>query len=81
MLEQNLLKQITKIKILKEERKVKKKDNKVTMKNNNNKKKLKLFHFDNLAFTMTILPRKFVHQIFWFPKHTLYFHRELICYH
>ena len=40
MLEQNLLKQITKIKILKEERKVKKKDSKVTMKNNNNKKNL-----------------------------------------
>ena len=40
MLEQKLLKQITKIKILKEERKVKKKDNKVIMKNNNNKKNL-----------------------------------------
>ena len=37
MLEQNLLKQITKIKILKEEKKVKIKDNKVIMKNNNKK--------------------------------------------
>ena len=40
MLEQNLLKQITKIKILKEERKVKKEDNKVIMENNNIKKNL-----------------------------------------
>ena len=36
MLEQKLLKQITKIKILKEKRKVKKNYNKVIMKNNNN---------------------------------------------
>ena len=36
MLEQKLLKQITKIKILKEKRKIKKDDNKVIMKSNNN---------------------------------------------
>ena len=70
MLEQKLLKQITKIKILKEKRKVKK-DNKVIMKNDNNHKKNKLFHFDNIALTMTILPRKLVPQIFRFPKYTL----------
>ena len=41
MLEENLLKKITKIKILKEEREVKKKeDNKVIMRNNNNNKNL-----------------------------------------
>ena len=49
--------------------------------NNNNNKKLKLFHFDNFALTMTILPRKLAPQIFWFPKYTFYLHRELICYH
>ena len=48
--------------------------------NNNNNNKLKLFHFDNFALTMIILPRKLVPQIFWFPKYTLYLHRELICY-
>ena len=67
MLEQNLLKQITKIKILKEERKIKK-DNKVIIKNNNNKKNLKLFHFDNFALIMTILPRKLVPQSFGFQN-------------
>ena len=36
MLKQKLLKQITKIKILKEKRKIKKDDNKVVMKSNNN---------------------------------------------
>ena len=41
------------------------------------KEKLKLFHF---ALTMTLLPRKLVRQIFWFPKYTLYLHQELICY-
>ena len=53
------------------------------MKNNNNNKKknLKLFHFDNFALTMTILPRKLVPQTFWFPKCTLYLHQELICYY
>ena len=35
----------------------------------------------NYALTMTLLPRKLVRQIFWFPKYTLYLHRELICYH
>ena len=30
---------------------------------------------------MTLLPRKLIHQIFRFPKYTLYLHRELICYH
>ena len=41
MLEENLLKKVTKIKILKEEREVKKKeDNKVIMRNNNNNKNL-----------------------------------------
>ena len=52
-------------------------------KNNNNKEnRLKLFHFDNFALNMTILPRKLVRQIFWFPKHTgQNIHRELICYH
>ena len=41
MLEENLLKKITKIKILKEEREVRKKeDNKVIMRNNNNNKNL-----------------------------------------
>ena len=49
--------------------------------NNNNKKKLMLFLLDNFALAMTILPRKLVPQIFWFPKYTLYLHRELICYH
>ena len=48
---------------------------------NDNNKKLKLFHFDNFPLTMTNLPRKLVPQIFWFPKYTLYLHRELICYH
>ena len=67
MLEQKLLKQITKIKILQEEGK--------------KKKKLKLFHFDNFSLTMTILPTKFVPKIFWFRKYTLYLHRELVCYH
>ena len=44
--------------------------------------KLKLFHFDNFALNLTILPRKLVRQIFWFPKHTgQNKHRELICYH
>ena len=87
MLEQNQLKQITKIKILKEERKVNNNNNnnnnnnKAIMKNNN-KKTLKLFHFDNnFALTMAILPRKLVPQIFCFRKYTLYLHRELICYH
>ena len=70
MFEKKLPKQIIKIKILKEEMKVKKKDNKVIMKNNNNK--------NFFALTMTILPRKLVPQIFWFPKYTLYLHRELI---
>ena len=42
------------------------------------KRQLKLFHFDNFALTMTVLPRKLVPQIFWFPKYTLYLHRELI---
>ena len=51
-------------------------------KNKNKKKKtLNLFHFDNYALTTTLLPRKLVHQIFWFSKYTLYLHRELICYH
>ena len=45
------------------------------------KKKLKLFHFDSYALTMTLFPRKLVRQIFWFPKYTLYLHRELVCYH
>ena len=49
--------------------------------NNNNKKKLKLFHFDKFALTMTVLPRKLVPQIFCFLKYTLYLHQELICYH
>ena len=49
--------------------------------NNNNNKKCKLFLFGNFALTMTNLPRKLVPQIFWFPKYTLYLHRELICYH
>ena len=42
MLEENLLKKITKIKILKEEREVRKnkEDNKVIMRNNNNNKNL-----------------------------------------
>ena len=39
------------------------------------KEKLKLFHF---ALTMTLLPRKLVRQIFWFPKYTLYLHQELL---
>ena len=56
MLEQNQLKQITKIKILKEERKVKKKNNNKAIMKNNNKKTLKLFHFDNnFALTMTMV--------------------------
>ena len=33
---------------------------------NNKNKKLKLFHFDNFALTMTILPRKLVPQIVYF---------------
>ena len=41
---------------------------------NNNNKKRKLFHFDNFALTMAILPRKLVPQIFWFPEYTLYLH-------
>ena len=81
MLEQKLLGQITKIKIIKEKRKVNRYyNNKVIMKKRK-KKKLKLFHFDNFALTMTILPRKLVRQIFWFPKYTLCLHRELIYYH
>ena len=44
------------------------------------KKKLKLFYFGNYALTMTLLPRKLIGQIFWFPKYTLYLHQELICY-
>ena len=40
-----------------------------------------MHHFENYAFTMTLLPRKLIHQIFRFPKYTLYLHRELICYH
>ena len=44
-------------------------------------KSFKLFHFDNFALTMTILPRKLVRQIFWFPKYTLYLHQELIYSH
>ena len=44
------------------------------------KKKLKLFHFGNYALTITLLSRKLVRQIFWFPKYTLYSHRELIFY-
>ena len=55
-------------------------NNKNKNKNKNNKNKLKLFHFNNFALTTTILPRKLVPQIFWFPKHTLYLHQELICY-
>ena len=80
MLKQKLLEQITKIKILKEKRKAKKSYNdKVVMEKSFFKKKFfKLFHFDNFALTMTILPRKLVPQIFWFPKYTLYLHRELI---
>ena len=80
ILEQKLLEQITKIKILKEKRKAKKSYNdKVVMEKSFFKKKnFKLFHFDNFALTMTILPRKLVRQIFWFPKYTLYLHRELI---
>ena len=48
--------------------------------NNNNNNKLKLFHFDDFALTTIILPRELVPQIFWFPKYTLYLHRESICY-
>ena len=48
---------------------------------NNKNKNFKLFHFDNFALTMTILPRKLVPRIFCFPKYTLYLHQELICYH
>ena len=84
MLEQELLEEITKIKILKEKKKVKKYNNKVLMNNNNNNNnnnKLKMFSFDNFALTMTNLPRKLVPQIFWFPKYTLYSHQELIYYH
>ena len=62
MLEQKLMEKITKLKILKEKRKVKYNNN------TNNiiviKRKLKLFHSDNYALTMTLLPRKLVHQIF-----------------
>ena len=54
-----------------------KKQNKINTKKTKN---FKLFHSDNFALTMTILPRKF-RQIFWFPKYTSYLHRELICYH
>ena len=38
------------------------------------KKNLNLFHFDNFALIMTILRRKLVRQIFWFPKYILYLH-------
>ena len=41
------------------------------------KKKLKLFHFDNDALTVTLLPRKLVRQTFEFPKYNLYSHQEL----
>ena len=82
MLEQKLLEQINKIKILKKKRKVKKQyNNKVIMKNNNKNKKLKLFDCGNFALTMTILPGKFVPQIFCFPKYALNLHQQLICYH
>ena len=77
MLEQKLLEQINIIKILKKKRKVKKQyNNKVIMKNNNNNKKLKLFDCGNFALTMTILPGKFVPQIFWFPKYALNLHQQ-----
>ena len=38
------------------------------------KKNLNLFHFGNFALIMTILRRKLVRQIFWFPKYSLYLH-------
>ena len=40
--------------------------------------KLKLFHFDHYAFTVTLLPWKFIRVIFWFPRYTLGSHWELI---
>ena len=48
---------------------------------NDNHIEKKVFHFDNSALTMTLLPRNLGLQVFWFPKYTLYLHRELICYH
>ena len=40
------------------------------------KKKLKLYHFDNYALTITLLPRKLVPQISWFPKYILYSYQK-----
>ena len=55
MLEQELLEQISKMKILKDKRKVKKKQNdKATMKNNNNNKKYKLFLLGNFASNLLV---------------------------
>ena len=39
---------------------------KAIKRHNDKNKKLKLFHFDNFALTMTILPRKLVPQIVYF---------------
>ena len=53
---------------------MKKKKEQKQKKQNKKKKNLNLFYFDNFALIITILRRKLVRQIFWFPKYILYLH-------
>ena len=52
----------------------KKKKNRNKKNKTNKQKNLNLFYFDNFALIITILRRKLVRQIFWFPKYILYLH-------